>query len=216
MRRICLLLFSMPLSLISFANNPIQSGTEFTINWITIWLCFFFGLLFTKAFGYLNRHSKQIDQRSDAALPLSGWVMFLGINLIARLGIQGYLFWKANYFVKSTWIHLESEGGASFHLFFIFQMFLSLFALTGTGALIYWFYGRRDIFPVMFVYYACFFLIANMILMLFNHSISFPSDMMILRQVPYLQVFRIVYAAVWVVFVLKSQNVRQTFVYPFR
>jgi hypothetical protein len=87
-RRIFVLLFSLTF-LNSFANGDTQApGTYY--NWVTIWLCFFFGLLFTILFRFLNKHSKTIDQRSNPGMPLSGWVMFLGINLLVRFVIQIY------------------------------------------------------------------------------------------------------------------------------
>jgi hypothetical protein len=74
-RRIFVLLLSLTF-LNSLANGETQaSGSYF--NWVTIWLSFFFGLLFTILFRFLNRHSKTIDQRSNPGMPLSGWVMFL-------------------------------------------------------------------------------------------------------------------------------------------
>jgi len=213
-RRICLLSLLLPISQFLFAESPAPETISSPVNWITVWLGFLFGLLFTILFRTLNRYSKHTDQRSDAALPLGGWILFLGINLLVRFGVQTYLFWKANYFLKSAWIRLAQAGGKTFHSIFIFEMFLSLFALAGTGALIYWFYARRDIFPVMFIYYACFYLLANLVLLLIYQNVVFPQDLIGLRQDPYLQVFRILYASCWVVFVLRSEKVKHTFVYP--
>lgn len=187
---------------------------KININWITLWLCFFFGLLFTILFRFLNKRSKPVDQRRDAALPLDGWVLFLGINLIVRILIQCYFFWKADYFLNSAWLKLGQAGGAGFHSLFIFEMFLSFFALVGSGALIYWFFQRRDIFPSMFVYYVCFYLIANLVLMFIYQNITLPAEMISIRHNMVIQIFRILYAGCWVIFVLKSENVKLTFVYP--
>src|SRR5665811_317799 len=106
-RRIFVLFLFLPFYFNSYANSGDQAEPGAYFNWITIWLSFFFGLLFTILFRFLNKYSKTIDQRSDAGLPLSGWIMFLGVNLIVRIVIQAYFFWNANYFSKSTWIHLE-------------------------------------------------------------------------------------------------------------
>src|SRR6476646_8404338 len=96
-RRIFVLLLSLAF-LNSFANVETQTSVPY-FNWLTIWLCFFFGLLFTILFRFLNNYSKTIDTRSDPGMPLNGWVMFLGINLLARFVIQIYFFWHANYFI---------------------------------------------------------------------------------------------------------------------
>ena len=214
MRRILSPFLLLPFYINSFANSgtPAQPASYF--NWITIWLSFFFGLLFTILFRYLNKYSKTIDQRSDAGLPLSGWIMFLGINLVVRFIIQAYFFWDANYFLKSTWIHLGQTGGVKFHMLFIFEMFLSLFALAGTGALIYWFFGRRDIFPTMFMYYVGLYLLSTFALLILYHNMKLPVDMISIRHDMFIRIFRIVYGTAWVIFVLKSEQVKQTFVYP--
>jgi Protein of unknown function (DUF2569) len=213
-RRISVLFLFLPLYFNSFANSGEQAAPGVYFNWITIWLSFFFGLLFTILFRFLNKYSKTIDQRSDAGLPLSGWIMFLGINLIVRIIIQAYFFWNANYFLKSTWLNLQQLGGVNFQLLFIFELFLSLFALAGTGALIYWFFGRRDIFPTMFIYYASFYLVATSVLLIIYHFIDLPAEMISIRRDMYIQFFRIVYTTGLMIFVWKSDRVKQTFVYP--
>jgi hypothetical protein len=203
---------------ISFAGPPVQikpePGYVTSINWITIWLSFFFGVLFTMLFRFLNGNTKQPDQRSNAGLPLSGWVVFLGVNLMARMVIQAYFFWDAGYFVRNVWIHAAQAGGLAYQSLFLCEMFLSLFALTGTGALIYWYFGKRDIFPSMFVYYAGFYVIAIIILQIVYNLMKIPADLVSIRQNNIIQGFRIFYGAVWVIFVLRSEQVKQTFIYP--
>ena len=213
-RRIFALLLFLPFYFDSFANGdlPVVPGPYF--NQITIWLSFFFGLLFTILFRFINKYSKTIDQRSDAGLPLSGWIMFLGINLIVRIILQLYFFWNASYFLKSAWILAGQHGGLKFHMLFIFEMLLSLFALTGTGALIYWFFGRRDIFPAMFIYYVAFYFIATIVLLILYHNMAIPVDMKSIQQYTILRIFRMIYAAAWGVYVWKSDLVKKTFVYP--
>lgn len=215
MRRIFILFFCLPFYLVSISDSGVRVKSANNINWITIWLSFFFGVLFTMLFRFLNNKSKPVDQRSYAGLPLSGWVLFLGINLIFRVGIQIYFFWSANYFLNSTWIHLEQAGGASYHSLFIFEMFLSLFSLTGTGALIYWFFGRRDIFPTLFIYYVGFYLLATLVLLVIYNNIKLPPDLVGIRHNSSIQFFRIIYSAAWAGFVWRSARVKQTFVYPF-
>jgi len=213
-RRILLLFILLTFYIVSQANSGVQAQPGTYFNWLTIWLSFFFGLLFTMLFRFLNKHSKAIDQRSDAGLPLGGWIVFLGINLIIRLLIQAYFFWVTNYFLKSTWIQLGQTGGLRFHLLFIFEMFLSLFALTGTGALIFWFFGRRDIFPTMFIYYVVFYVVASLVLLILYQNIKLPADMVSIRHHFIIRIFRIIYGAIWMIFVWKSDQVKQTFVYP--
>jgi hypothetical protein len=211
-RRIFVLFLSV-IFLNCFANGETRAPGIY-INWICIWLSFFFGLLFTILFRFLNRYSKTTDQRSNPGRPLSGWIVFLGINLLARFIIQIYFFWNASYFSDSVWIHLGELGGTKFQLLFIFELFLSLFAIAGTGSLIFWFFGRRDIFPTLFVYFAWIYLFATSVLLLIYHFMNLPAEMISIRRDVYLQIFRIAYTAALMIFVWKSEQVRETFVYP--
>jgi hypothetical protein len=214
-RRIFIFLLFLFFYVFSFANRGDQNiQAPDNINWITVWLSFFFGLIFTILFRFLNNISKAVDQRSDAGQPMSGWIIFLGINLIIRIAIHAYFFWQSDYFLRSTWLHLGQAGGVEFQSLFIFEFFLSLFALAATGALLFWFFGKRDIFPAMFVYYIVFYLVTAFARIIIYQNIGLPQEMISIRYNIYLQSFRIIYAAAWVIFVLKSPLVRRTFVYP--
>ncbi|HEY2348958.1 MAG TPA: DUF2569 family protein [Puia sp.] len=212
MRPILILFFSLTF-LNSFANGETQVSAAW-FNWVSIWLCFFFGLLFTILFRFLNRLSKTIDQRSNPGMPLSGWIMFLGINLLARFVLQIYFFRNANYFLESVWKHLGELGGVKYQLIFIFQLFLSLFAVAGTGALIYWFFGRRDIFPKLFICYAWIYIVATCLLLAIYHFMKLPPEMIRIRQDPYVQLIRVAYTVSLMIFVWKSKKVKETFIYP--
>jgi len=211
-RRIFVLLLSL-ICLNSFANGDTETPGPY-FNWLNVWLCFFFGLLFTILFRFLNKYSKTIDQRSNPGTPLSGWVMFLGINLLARFVIQIYFFWHANYFLESTWIHLGQLGGTKFQVLFVIELFLSLIAIAGTGALIYWFFGRRDIFPMLFIYYAGIYIVVTSALLFIYHFMNLPPEMISIRRDMYIQILRLTYTSAWMIFVWKSEQVKQTFVYP--
>ena len=213
-RRIPALFLCLSFFLFTEAKSGAPLRTQMNINWITIWLSFFFGVLFTMLFRFLNKNSKTVDHRMDAGLPLKGWISFLGVNLVIRLLVQIYFFWKAEYFLESTWVHLAKTGGVRLHSLFIFEMFLSLFALTGTGALIFWFFGRRDIFPSMFIYYVFFYLAAMLVQLIIYHNMILPIDMISIRRNSLVLLLRIMYALVWAGYVYKSNRIKQTFVYP--
>ena len=155
-----------------------------------------------------------MDQRGNAGLPLRGWIAFLGFNLIVRLIVQSYFFVTGDYFLKSDWIRFEDLGGARLHSLLIFEMMLSLFSLTGTGALLFWFLGRRDIFPKMFIWYGVFYLIAFIVQILINQHMVFPQEMMGIRRVNTVHYIRMAYVGILVLYIWKSDQVKQTFVYP--
>jgi hypothetical protein len=213
-RRFFLLSVSLLVFIELFGDNNVPNIEAGNINWITIWLSFFFGVLFTILFRLLNSRSNSIDHRRNAGSPISGWVVFLGLNLGLRIVVQAYFFLTGSYFAKSAWVHLQLTGGSGLQSLMIFEMFLSLFSLAGTGALIYWFIGRRDIFPKMFIYYGCFYLFAILVQIVINYKTVFPDQMMSLRRDGYIQIFRLIYIGVWVLYVWRSEQVKQTFVYP--
>ncbi len=216
MRRIIILILFLQIYIQSLANNEVQVATSLSgIYWNHVWLSFFFGVLLTMLFRYLNQRSMPADQRCDAGLPLRGWIILLGITLVIQFAIQGYAFWNANFYLKSAWYPWEAAGGMKLHLLFILEMLMTLFAIAGTGALIYWFFGRRDIFPSMFIYYVGYLLLAQFILLIVYHIMDLPADLLSVRHVILKQFFRMmVYAMIWVSFVMKSEDVKQTFVYP--
>lgn len=215
MRRICILLLFLPFFYLSFANGNNSSGTETDINWIAVWLSFLFGVLSTILFRFLNSRSKKIDQRSDAGIPLSGWIILLGLTLVARILLQGFALLNEHYFLKSDWLKLETAGGIKLHFLLIIELFLSLFSLISTMVLLYWFAGRRDIFPSMFIYYISFFLVAQFILWVTYENIRLPANWSRTPHEMLIQFFRMaVYAILCGVYVWKSEQVKQTFVYP--
>ncbi len=200
---------------VSVPNSTANGNPVSNINWITIWLSFFLGVLFTMLFRFLNQKTKLQDERVDAGIPLGGWIVFLGITLMIRLGVQGYYFWNEHYYLVSTWNIYEKLGGAKLQTIFVFEMILSLFSMAGTAALLFWFFGKRDIFPSMFIYYTVIFLIAQFILVLAYYNIRIPASMISLRQQMMTQFVRMVfYTAIWVSFMKRSENVKYTFVYP--
>jgi Protein of unknown function (DUF2569) len=213
-RRLLILLLLLSMHQICFANRDDSFQVEGNFNWITIWLSFFFGLLFTVLFRYVNNISISVDQRSDAGQPLNAWIIFLGVNLVIRLLIQAYLFWKAGYFLKNVWMQLGQAGGAKFQSLYIFEFFLSMFALAATSALLYWFFGRRDIFPMMFVYYIIIYLVTAFIRLAIYQETGLPKDLAGINHSVYLQLLRISYAIGWVIYILKSDRVKKVFIYP--
>lgn len=215
MRRTCIFLLFFTFYNLCSANGIIRSDSDDNINWITVWLSFLFGVLFTVLFRFLNGKSKTIDQRSDAGLPLGGWIILLGLTLVARFLFQGYALFNGNFFFKSTWVRLEHTGHIKLYFLSIFELFLALFSLASTSFLLYWFLGRRDIFPIMFVYYITFFLITHFILWIVYTSTALPAEWTSNPNEILIQFFgMVVYAVICGVYVRTSKRVKQTFVYP--
>jgi hypothetical protein len=119
------------------------------------------------------------------------------------------------YLLKSAWILLDQAGGAKLQTLFIMELFVSLLAITSSGALIFWFFGRRDIFPKMFVYCLGLLLACQLLLLALYYIISLPASVQTVRKDLWIQFGRmVVYSLIWGIFVTRSENVKQTFVYP--
>jgi hypothetical protein len=191
--------------------NPVTN-----LNWQTIWLSFFLGVLLTILFNHLNRKSKPSEQGMNTALPIGGWAMFLGISLILRLIIQGYYFMSQGYYEISSWNNLGINGGAGLQGIFIAELIVSLFSLAATLAIIYWFFKKRDIFPGMMIYYVTSLVIAQLVLLVIYYNVHQRFDLTSVKAATATQLFRtIIYAAVWSAYVIRSERVRHTFVYPY-
>jgi hypothetical protein len=188
---------------------------DHNINWMAAWLSFFSGVLFTMLFHYLNKKSKIQDERLDTSLPLRGVVILLGITLIIRFSLQGYSFVNENYFSLTTWNKLGTVGGSTLHILYMTEMLLAIFSMAGLLSLIYWFFKKRDIFPRMFIFYTVIFLSAQLIMLVIYQNLHIQADLTAAKKVLMTQFTRMtIYAVIWISFVLKSENVKQTFIYP--
>jgi Domain of Unknown Function with PDB structure (DUF3857)/Protein of unknown function (DUF2569) len=188
---------------------------EYNINWMAVWISFFSGVLLTMLFHYLNKKSKIQEERMDTSLPLRGVVILLGITLIIRFSLQGYSFVNENYFSLATWNRLGTVGGSTLHALYMTEMLLAIFSMAGLLSLMYWFFKKRDIFPRMFIYYTVIFLSAPLILLIIYQNLPIQADLTAAKKILMTQFTRMaVYAVIWISFVLKSENVKQTFIYP--
>ncbi len=129
--------------------------------------------------------------------------------------LQAYALFNEHYFLKSTWVRLEHTGRIKLYLLSILESFLALFSLTSTGFLIYLFLGRRDIFPIMFIYYLTFFLLAHFILWITYNNTALPAEWTLDPHKILIQFFGMVlYAVIFGSYVKMSERVKHTFVYP--
>jgi Domain of Unknown Function with PDB structure (DUF3857)/Protein of unknown function (DUF2569) len=184
-------------------------------NWITIWICFFACVLMTTLFRYLNRKSILSDEYSNDAVPIQGWVILLAITLGFRFLYQAYIFTEQNYFNVKVWKYLGKNGGSTLKFVLIFEMCVALFSMAGSLSLLYWFFKKRDIFPFMFVRFVIVLLAAQLVLVLSYYNVNTTMDLKSVREDAITQLTRsCIYAFIWISFVLKSERVKQIFVYP--
>jgi len=184
--------------------------------WPAIWLTFFFALFFSRLFAWLNRREEDTVYSHGTGYPLGGWLILLGIGLIAGLGIALYEFIDAGYYSYSSW-KSYSKAGTSLQFLYLSQMAVQLSFIAGGGASVFWFFKRRDIFPRMFVWYAGILLSGHLLLILLFHLLPVPPALNSYKQGLIVSFIRTcVYSAIWVSYVLRSDQVKSTFLEPFR
>lgn len=66
----------------------------------------------------------------------------------------------------------------------------------------------------MFIYYAGFYLLATVVQLIIYHVMVLPAEMMTIRRESLFHLIRFAYVAIWVAYVWKSKQVKQTFIYP--
>ena len=153
------------------------------------------------------------DDRNETPEKISGATGFLGLTLVAGSFVQLYSFLYSGYFSPYTFRHFEAAGGMATVYSVYAEMVLDLFWLFGIGALCFWYFSKRDIFPKFFIGYVISLLIGNLVLLtLFNitniNQVSPDATNILLKQIG--RTF--FYGLIWIPYVLKSENVKRVFV----
>jgi hypothetical protein len=88
--------------------------------------------------------------------------------------------------------------------------------MAGSLALLYWFFKKRDIFPYIFIRFVIVFLVAQFLLLIIYYNLKVSFDLTAVKSEAGLQLTRsLVYAGIWIIFMVKSENVKQIFVCPY-
>jgi transglutaminase-like putative cysteine protease len=185
--------------------------------WPAIWLTFCYALLFSRLFLRLNARSEETLYAPGSGYPLGGWIIILGISIGSTLLLESVQFLQSNYFSYTNWIAYTNAGGTAMQYLYLTQLAIHLSFIAGAGAVLYWFLKRRDIFPRMFFWYAGILLFGRLLLISAFHFITIPPDMQAYKDDLPLQFIRTcVYAGIWATYVLRSGQVRNTFLEPYR
>jgi phosphate starvation-inducible membrane PsiE len=173
--------------------------------------------LFSRLFQYLNSRSEETLYAPGSGYPLGGWLILLGVSLAAILMLELIRLFQWDYFSFSTWAKYGSAGGTALQYLYLSQLALQLTVICGAGALLYWFFKKRDIFPRMFLWYAGILLSGRLLLLLLFYVTPIPASLGAYRAALTLAFLRSgVYALIWVAYVLRSGQVKSTFLEPFR
>ncbi len=127
-------------------TTPLDSH-PFRPCWPAIWLSFFYALLASRLFIYLNARSIETFYAPGSGYPIGGWVLVLGLCIGAGLLLDAYQFFSANYYSHDNWTAWSNAGGTGMEYLFLGQLVIQLNFITGASAVLYWFLKRRNIFP---------------------------------------------------------------------
>jgi transglutaminase-like putative cysteine protease len=196
-------------------NTP-SIQPEKTLNWKNIWLSFVFGVGLTILFNFLNKKRAPVELLPANSPSYDGWMIFLFITLLIRAISQCIVMVKVGCYNQAIWIQLGKSGGPGLQGIIEFVMFVSLFSLAGSLALCYWFTKKRDIFPRMFMYYSAVYVAAHLILLYAYYMVPVTMNMKETRNAAAIEFSRgLVYSAIWVGYLAKSERIKQIFVRPF-
>ena len=198
-------------------HTATDDGHPFQPCWPAIWLSFFYALLASRLFIYLNTRSVTPFYTPGSGYPIGGWVLVLGLFIGAGLLLDAWQFFSANYYSRANWTAWSNAGGTGMQYLYLAQLIIQLNFIAGACAVFYWFLKRRDIFPRMFFWYAAIVLGGRLALVALFYTIPIPAALTAYRaDLPWAVIRTGIYAAIWLTFVMRSGQVKSTFLEPFR
>jgi transglutaminase-like putative cysteine protease len=187
------------------------------VCWPAVWLTFFFAMFFSWLWKRLNARSEDTLYPPGSGYPLGGWTIVLGITIGLGLLFQLRNFITNYYYSNHSWETLGQYGGHSLQYLSLAELVISLLCIASAGALLYWFFHRRDIFPRMFTWYAALLLCSQLLLIIGYNVIPYQASLDNFKTELTTQLIRnFIYCAVWVTYIRRSQRVKATFLEPFR
>ena len=190
---------------------------DWKVCWPAIWLTFFFSLFFSRLFHYLNSRGEDTLYAPGSGYPLGGWILLLGISLIGIIITELGGLLMANYYSEARYLEYGNAGGKPMQYIFLSQLALHLSFIASAGALLYWYFKKRDIFPRMFLWYAGTLLFGRFLLLALSYLP--PVSAMLGKYRPGLTLglaYTVIYSFICVIYLLRSEQVKSTFLEPFR
>lgn len=184
-----------------------------TWNWINLWIALGFGVCFSALFRYFNQQSPLMEGLS-ANRPLGGWTLVLGITMCLRLVVQAIFFYREHYFQPQVWDALYRTGGDRVLTIYVMEMMQALWSILGLGALIYWFFNRRNIFPLLFSYQLAVLILFQLATAVLSYLLE-TDKLNGTRNHQWTALMQTaLYSAIWITYLHRSERARQTFVLP--
>jgi hypothetical protein len=210
------------------ASAPAKDWRDWKVCWPSIWLTFFFCLLFSRLFHFLNTRSAETHLSAPplsathksapgSGYPLGGWLILLGIHTGCVLLLELTNFLQAGYYSRDNWAAYGIAGGAPLQYLLMLQLAVRLSFIACGGAILFWFLRKRDIFPRMFLWYIGILLTGRLLLMILFYTLPMPPAFDSNRSdLTFAFVGSCIYAAVWATYITRSDQVKSTFLEPFR
>ena len=190
---------------------------DWKVCWPAIWLTFFFSLFFSRLFVYLNSRGEDTLYAPGSGYPLGGWIVLLGVSLVAIVLAEFGGLLMADYYSEARYTEYSNAGGHAMQYIFLSQLAMHLSFIAGAGALLYWYFKKRDIFPRMFLWYAGILLFGRFLLLALSYMPAVST--MLVKYRPGLTLallYTAAYSILGVIFILRSEQVKSTFLEPFR
>ena len=193
------------------------STRDWRVCWPAIWLTFFFSLLFSRLFLWLNSRSEETLYAPGSGYPLGGWLVLLGVSISISLILELVQLFRENYYSFTNWTLFGNAGGANLQYLIMTELAIRLGFLAGGGAILFWFIKKRDIFPRMFFWYIGLLLSGRLLLLLLYSVVPIPASFNSYRYDLTTNLIRTaIYSAFWVTYILRSGQVKSTFLEPYR
>ncbi len=193
------------------------SFRDWKVCWPAIWLTFFFSLFFSRLFQYLNSRGEETLYAPGSGYPLGGWIAWLGISLgVIILSELGGLL-MADYYSNTRYIEYGNAGGHTMQYIFLSQLGIHLSSIAGAASLLFWFFKKRDIFPRMFLWYTGILLVGRLLLLGLACLPAVSAQLIPYRPGLLLALgYTLVYTILGIIFILRSEQVKSTFLEPYR
>jgi hypothetical protein len=193
------------------------SFRDWEVCWPAIWLTFFFSLFFSRLFQYLNSRGEETLYAPGSGYPLGGWIVLVGISLgaiiLSELG--GLLL--ADFYSNTRYTEYGNAGGRTMQYIFLSQLAIHLSFITGAASLLYWFFKKRDIFPRMFLWFCGNLLVGRLLLLMLTFLPAVSKMLSQYRQgLGIAFAYSVIYSVLGIIFILRSEQVKSTFLEPFR
>jgi multisubunit Na+/H+ antiporter MnhC subunit len=201
------------------ASSSSNSRSLLVINWVAV-LIFAMGLtILALLFRVFNRMESGFTSHTRMPQHMSGWPVLLAVFLCLSILINLISLAGSSYFSLATWKQLASSGGSTIPFLFMLDMLYNITVIAFSGALLYWYAHKRDIFPKMFIALGVLQLAMNLFTLAIGYGFSSRIE-------PYYPgyskdsaagvIFCMIFLGVWATALLKSPKTAKLFITPYQ